>query len=62
MDWRLYVAYRDMTDNGVMILCPLDSGGLGSAMSIFKLFETATALAKWTKEDYWIEFRKVIRR
>lgn len=60
MDWRLHIAYKDTIDNGVVILGPLDSGGLGSAMAFFKLFETATALAKWAKEKYWIEFRSIV--
>jgi hypothetical protein len=60
MDWKLHIAYRDMTDDGVIILGPLDSGGLGSVMAFFKLFKTATALAKWAKEKYWLEFRNIM--
>ncbi|KAI9775011.1 MAG: hypothetical protein M1839_001611 [Geoglossum umbratile] len=60
MDWKLHIAYRDTTGNGVMILGPLDSGGLGSVMGFFKLFKTATALAKWAKEKYWLEFRSIM--
>jgi hypothetical protein len=60
MDWKLHIAYRDTTDDGVMILGPLDSGGLGSVMAFFKLFKTATALAKWAKEKYWLEFRSIV--
>jgi hypothetical protein len=46
MDWKLHIAYRDTTDDGVVILGPLDSGPLGSVMAFFKLFEKATVLAK----------------
>ncbi|KAI9767242.1 MAG: hypothetical protein M1840_005842 [Geoglossum simile] len=60
IDWKLHIAYRDMTDNGVVVLGPLDSGGLGSVMAFFKLFKTATALAKWAKEKYWLEFRSIV--
>jgi hypothetical protein len=60
MDWKLHIAYRDTTDDGVMILGPLDSGGLGSVMALFKLFRTATALAKWAKEKYWLEFKSIV--
>jgi hypothetical protein len=60
MDWKLHIAYRDMTDNGVVVLGPLDSGGLGSVMAFFKLYRTATALAKWAKEKYWLEFRSIV--
>jgi hypothetical protein len=61
IDWKLHIAYRDKTDGGVMILGPLDSGGLGSIMAIFKLIKTATALAKWAKEKYWPEFRSIVK-
>jgi hypothetical protein len=61
MDWKLHIAYRDMADDGVTILGPLDSGGLGSVMAFFKLFETATALAMWAKEKYWMEFRSIMQ-
>ncbi|KAI9771587.1 MAG: hypothetical protein M1840_001802 [Geoglossum simile] len=60
MDWKLHIAFRDTTNDGVMILGPLDSGGLGSVMAIFKLFKTATALVKWAKEKYWLEFRSIV--
>jgi hypothetical protein len=60
LDRKLHIAYRDMTNGGVMILGPLDSGGLGSVMAFFKLFKTATALAKWAKEKYWLEFRSIV--
>ncbi|KAH0558699.1 hypothetical protein GP486_004648 [Trichoglossum hirsutum] len=60
MDWKLHIAYRDTTDNGVVILGPLDSGGLGSVMAFFKLFKTVTALAKWAKEKFWPEFRSIV--
>ncbi len=59
MDWKLYIAYKDTTDDGVMILGLLDSGGLGSVMAFFKLFKTVTA-AKWAKEKYWLEFRSIV--
>lgn len=61
MDWKLHIAYRDKTDDGVMILGPLDSGRFGSVMAFFKLFETATALARWVKEKYWMEFRSIVQ-
>jgi hypothetical protein len=61
MDWKLHVAYRDRSDGGVMILGPLDSGGVGSVLAFFKLFETATALARWAKEQYWTEFKNIVR-
>jgi hypothetical protein len=60
MDWKLHIAYRDTTDNGVVVLGPLDSGGLGSVMALYKLFKMATALAKWAKEKYWLEFRSIV--
>lgn len=61
MDWKLHIAYRDRADGGVTILGPLDSGGLGSALAIFKLFEIATMLARWAKDHYWIEFKNIVR-
>jgi len=61
MDWKLHIAYRDKTDDGIMILGPPDSGGLGSVIAFFKLFEIAIALAKWAKEKYWTEFRCIIQ-
>jgi len=60
MDWKLHIAYRDTTDGGVVVLGPLDSGGLGSVITFFKLFKTATALAEWAKEKYWMEFRRIM--
>ena len=60
MDWKLHIAYRDITDDGVVVLGPLDSGGLGSVAAFFKLFQTATALAKWAKGTYWGEFRRMV--
>ncbi|RYN88171.1 hypothetical protein AA0119_g12103 [Alternaria tenuissima] len=61
MDWKLHIAYRDRNDDGVVILGPLDSGGLGSAMAFFKLFETATVLARWAKDKYWMEFMSIVQ-
>jgi hypothetical protein len=29
-------------------------------MAFFKLFEVATALARWVKETYWTEFRRSV--
>jgi hypothetical protein len=60
MDWKLHIAYRDTTNGGVTVLGPLDSGGLGSVMALYKLFKTATVLAKWAKEKYWPEFRSIV--
>lgn len=60
MDWKLHVAYRNRADNGVVVLGPLDSGGLHSVMAFFRLFRIATALAKWAKETYWAEFRRIV--
>ncbi|KAJ9624517.1 hypothetical protein H2203_005252 [Taxawa tesnikishii (nom. ined.)] len=61
MDWKLHVAFEDKADGGAVVLGPLDSGGLGSALSFFKLFRTATMLAKWAKETYWAEFRSIVK-
>lgn len=60
MDWKLHIAYRDTIDNGVVVLGPLDSGGLGSVTAFFKLYQTATMLSKWAKETYWAEFRRMV--
>ena len=60
MDWKLHIAYRDTTDGGVVILGPLDSGGLGSVPAIFKLLKTVIALAKWAEDTYWPEFRSIV--
>ncbi len=62
MDWRLHIAYRDKNDGGVIILGPLDSGGLGSVMAFFKLFATATWLAMWVKDKYWGGFKKIVQK
>lgn len=62
MDWKLHIAYRDKIDGGVVILGPLDSGGLGSVMAFFKLFEIVTSMAVWAKEKYWVEFKSIVQK
>ncbi|KAJ9653150.1 hypothetical protein H2201_009174, partial [Coniosporium apollinis] len=52
MDWKLHVAFRDKADGGVVVLGPLDSGGLGSVLPFFKLLRTVAALAAWAKDTY----------
>ena len=59
MDWKLHIAYRDTTNGGVTVLGPLNSGGSGSAVELYKLIKTATVMAKWAKEKYWLEIRSI---
>ncbi|KAF2453844.1 hypothetical protein BDY21DRAFT_355262 [Lineolata rhizophorae] len=60
MDWRLHVAYRDMTTGGVTVLGPLKCGGFQSVTDFFTLFKTAMLLAAWIKYHFWEEIRLVL--